>query len=135
MKEKYGVFPHTKFDESNGELSLRTKDKKLEDQTMNFTIDCMTSDNEAFGRFSDEFSVTFKIPEKCNAIFAVPSISDIKRLWGQAPKTTTLQKFGYEISSDCKSEDLKLHYMMEARQLGSKDHFSSLPDEITFDET
>jgi hypothetical protein len=135
MVEKYEVFPHTKFDESTGELSLRTKDKKLDDQTMKFKIDCMTSDNEAFGRFSDEFSVTFKVPEKCNARLTPPSMSDIKRMWGQAPKTTTLQKFGYKVSSDCESKDLQLYYMMEARPLESMDHFSSLPDEITFDET
>ena len=36
-----------------------------------------------------------------------------------------LPKFDYKVSSECEGDDLSLHYMPEARPLGSKDKFSA----------
>ena len=95
---------------------------------MNFRIDCVTSENFAFGAFTDEFAIILKVQEKCDARLSSPYIADVKRMWGEAPAVVVLPKFDYKVSSECEGNDLSLLYMPEARPLGSKDKFSALPD-------
>jgi hypothetical protein len=53
-------------------------------------------------------------------------------MWGEAPALTVLPKFDYSVAAECEDDDHSLHYMPEARPLGSEDEFSTLPDQITF---
>jgi hypothetical protein len=87
--------PGIEFVEYTGEVSFRTTDKRLDGRTVNFKTLCTASENEEFGSFSDEFAITFKVPEECDAQLAPPTYSDIKRMWGQAPETRVLPKFSF----------------------------------------